>query len=165
MSKGLFFLFPKQQVLELIIRMTSTTPPWKQPCDMKSVDFKRIDITGSKTYSKSNFEMCSKIQFPDNSGANVGKNRTFSKCGGNRQRITSNHILELGRPKRETSHCILRLAEYWSIFEKIDSTWIPPKCRISGKSRCIASLIEKTWTDKKYQIVQEFVSFVFSGKI
>ena len=32
-----------------------------------------------------------------------------------------------------------------------------------GDSRSVAPLIEKTWTDKKYQIVYEFVYFVFFG--
>ena len=65
---------------------------------MTSVDFKRVDITVSKTHAKSNFEMCSKMQLPDNSGANVVKNRTFSKYDSNRQRITTNHTIKLGRP-------------------------------------------------------------------
>ena len=37
------------------------------------------------------------------------------------------HITKLGKPQRETNHCMLFLAEYRVIFEKIDNNWIPPK--------------------------------------
>ena len=49
------------------------------------------------------------------------KNQTFSKYGGNSQKINSAHILRLGRPWCETNHDILRLAEYRFIYEKIES--------------------------------------------
>ena len=51
--------------------------------------------------------------------AAVPKNQTFSKYGGNSQKINSVHILKLGRPWCETNHYILHLAEYRFIYEKI----------------------------------------------
>ena len=41
--------------------------------------------------------------------ANVPKNETFLKYGGNSQKINSAHIHRLGRPWCETNHDILRL--------------------------------------------------------
>ena len=38
-------------------RMTSVTLPRKQPCEIKSADFKWVDVAVSKTHSKSKFEM------------------------------------------------------------------------------------------------------------
>ena len=65
----------------------------------------------------------------DDLRANVPKNQTFSKYGGNSQKINSAHILRLGRPWCETNHDILRLAEYRFIYEKIDNNRILSKCR------------------------------------
>ena len=53
-------------------------------------------------------------------GANMAKNQTFSKYGGNSQNIDSAHILKLAGPYSETNYCILRLAEYRFLFEKDD---------------------------------------------
>ena len=58
--------------------------------------------------------------------ANVTNGQTF---GGNRSKINSTHILTLGRPKCETNHCIVRLAEYRFIFKKIDINGIRSKDR------------------------------------
>ena len=57
--------------------------------------------------------------------ANVTNGRTF---GGNSWKINFARISKLGKPWREINHCILRLAEYRFIFEKINNNWIPPKC-------------------------------------
>ena len=57
------------------------------------------------------------------------KNQTFSKYGGNSQKINSAHILRLGRPWCETNRDILRLAEYRFIYEKIDNNRILSKRR------------------------------------
>ena len=63
--------------------------------------------------------------------ANVPKNQTFFKYGGNSQKINSAHILRLGRRWCETNHDILRLAEYRFIYEKIVNNRILFKCRFS----------------------------------
>ena len=63
--------------------------------------------------------------------ANVPKNQTFLKYGGNSQKINSAHIHRLDRPWCETNHDILRLAEYRFIYEKIDNNRILSKCRFS----------------------------------
>ena len=60
-----------------IIQMTTAIPPRKEHCDIKIIDFKRVDISVSKTHSKSNFELCSKMQFSDNLRANVAKIELF----------------------------------------------------------------------------------------
>ena len=53
----------------------------------------------------------------------------------------------------EINHGILRLAEYYFIFEKIDNNRFCQNAAFeaqnSGKCRRVASQIEKTWTDKK----------------
>ena len=51
----------------------------------------------------------------------MSKNQTFSKYGGNSQKIKSAHIVRLGRPQCEANRDILRLAEYRFIYEKIDN--------------------------------------------
>ena len=56
--------------------------------------------------------------------ANVAKNQTFFKYRGNSSKINSAHFLKLGRPKCETSDCILCLVKYRFIFEKIDNNQI-----------------------------------------
>ena len=53
--------------------------------------------------------------------ANVTIGQTF---GGNSSKINSAHILKLGRPQCETNHCIVCLAKYRFIFEKIDNNQI-----------------------------------------
>ena len=63
--------------------------------------------------------------------ANVPKNQTFLKYGGNSHKINSFHIHRLDRPWCETNHDILRLAEYRFIYEKIDNNRILSKCRFS----------------------------------
>ena len=55
------------------------------------------------------------------------KNQTFSKYGGDSQKINSAHILRLGRPWCETNHDLLRLTGYRFIYEKIDNNRIPSK--------------------------------------
>ena len=58
--------------------------------------------------------------------ANVTNRRTF---GGHGYKIKSAHVLTLGRPQCETNHCIVRLAEYLFVSEKIDNNRIPTKYR------------------------------------
>ena len=53
--------------------------------------------------------------------ANVTIGQTF---GGNSSKINSAHIIKLGRPQCETNHCIVCLAKYRFIFEKIDNNQI-----------------------------------------
>ena len=53
--------------------------------------------------------------------ANVTKNQTFSKFRGNSSKINLAHNLMVDRPKCKTKHCIVRLAKYRLVFEKIDN--------------------------------------------
>jgi len=57
------------------------------------------------------------------------KNQTFSKYGGNSQKINSAHVLGLVRPWCRAGHDMLCLAEYRFIYEEIDNNQIPSKCR------------------------------------
>ena len=102
------------------------------PCRRKPIEESASNQCASERKIKTNLKVEEKHNEKIGSSslrAAVPKNQTFSKYGGNSQKINSAQILKLGRPWCETNHDILGLAEYRFIYEKIDNNRIPSKCR------------------------------------